>query len=646
LRENFDRFNFAIHKEKEMADFRRWILAFAALVLVVGSVVPASAQTNGPQVTCSVNTTVTPTLRHEGLTELIGDILLVCTGTPGSAPITTGTVPQADISVTIGGYALSTSTAGTSGGLDALLLVDDPSPANQTVCPTPTNGLLCPVAADGGATYNQPGRYNVFQGISTPAPAVNSITFLGVPVDPPASGVLTYRITNIRIQPFLVGQAAAGVLNPVYAFVSTSSSTSITIPPTQAPVVGYVSPGLIFSSSGTNPSLLQCLSYPSTTVGTLTFAEGFPNAFKNKNAIGCAAATTTTVDDLTGCQTQPGAVYYSESGLQVSVPGGTTGLASTATELQAVITGIPAGVELWVDASNTDAQGISATIISPTPIATNGNMVEVLGTGGGSVTVVWGIAPGPGSTPTGSNPAAYPASLVFNVYTSFTGAPGSPTGSPTPNVTATVQGGFYPQVAAWANGGPVPEFGTGLVPSPATSLFTVSLCQTVLLFPYYTDAADVTGNPSFDTGFAISNTSMDSLPVGASPQTGTCAVTFYGTTTPVTTPSTGGLATNFGTGGVFTSPTAIAPGSTWAFDLTMIDSTYPSATFTGTSGYAIAVCNFQYAHGYTFVSDFGLRNFAAAYLALVIPDAPRSPNPFLCASFSGCFGQPGEQLVH
>ena len=43
LKENFDRFNFAIHKEKEMVNFRRWITAIAVLALFTGL---ASAQVN------------------------------------------------------------------------------------------------------------------------------------------------------------------------------------------------------------------------------------------------------------------------------------------------------------------------------------------------------------------------------------------------------------------------------------------------------------------------------------------------------------------------------------------------------------------------------------------------------------------------
>jgi hypothetical protein len=64
------------------------------------------------------------------------------------------------------------------------------------------------------------------------------------------------------------------------------------------------------------------------------------------------------------------------------------------------------------------------------------------------------------------------------------------------------------------------------------------------------------------------------------------------------------------------------------------------------TGYVIAVCNFQYAHGFAFVSDLGARNLAMGYLALIIPDPPRSASPFECAAGSGIVGcvASGEQL--
>jgi hypothetical protein len=44
------------------------------------------------------------------------------------------------------------------------------------------------------------------------------------------------------------------------------------------------------------------------------------------------------------------------------------------------------------------------------------------------------------------------------------------------------------------------------------------------------------------------------------------------------------------------------------------------------TGYMIAVCNFQLAHGFAFVSDIGARNLAMGYLALILPDGTGSRN--------------------
>ena len=53
-------------------------------------------------------------------------------------------------------------------------------------------------------------------------------------------------------------------------------------------------------------------------------------------------------------------------------------------------------------------------------------------------------------------------------------------------------------------------------------------------------------------------------------------------------------------------------------------------------GYMIAVCNFQYAHGFAFISDVGARNLAMGYLALSYPilaPVPVWPRPALASAF-------------
>src|SRR5262249_43547826 len=110
-----------------------------------------------------------------------------------------------------------------------------------------------------------------------------------------------------------------------------------------------------------------------------------------------------------------------------------------------------------------------------------------------------------------------------------------------------------------------------------------------------------------------------------SPQSGTCTLNWFGDSAPAanTTP-----VVNSGT-------------------------TYTSTALTlapGFQGYMIAVCRFQYAHGFAFVTKVGAVDLAMGYLALIIPDSPRSAFPFPCANngsstpaIAGCIAS-GEQL--
>ena len=79
-----------------MADFRKWFLAFAVLALLSSFAVPASAQIV-PALQCVANAGVPPTVRAEGLSELVGDLVLNCTG--GVPTLATSVVPQANVTI-------------------------------------------------------------------------------------------------------------------------------------------------------------------------------------------------------------------------------------------------------------------------------------------------------------------------------------------------------------------------------------------------------------------------------------------------------------------------------------------------------------------------------------------------------------------
>src|SRR5262249_16087427 len=83
---------FAIHKEKEMVDFRRLAIAMSLLAVLAGF---ASAQVN--PLTCQTNVAVKPTLRSEGFTEQTGDVTLICTG--GASQGIGSVLPQVNIAL-------------------------------------------------------------------------------------------------------------------------------------------------------------------------------------------------------------------------------------------------------------------------------------------------------------------------------------------------------------------------------------------------------------------------------------------------------------------------------------------------------------------------------------------------------------------
>ena len=80
-----------------MADFRKWLLAFAVVALLLGMGSSANAQTQNAAFACTANAGVPPIVRAEGIAELVGDLILNCTGgtfTPGGLPI-----PQSNVQI-------------------------------------------------------------------------------------------------------------------------------------------------------------------------------------------------------------------------------------------------------------------------------------------------------------------------------------------------------------------------------------------------------------------------------------------------------------------------------------------------------------------------------------------------------------------
>jgi hypothetical protein len=122
-----------IHKEKEMADFRKLFYALAVVALL--SCFTGSAVAQG--LLCTSLTGTNQYVRVEGWAELTGDIVLTCTGTGAStAPGTQ--IAYANITVTIPGTVITSKvisgTAENTPLSEATLIMDDlKDPSTQTV---------------------------------------------------------------------------------------------------------------------------------------------------------------------------------------------------------------------------------------------------------------------------------------------------------------------------------------------------------------------------------------------------------------------------------------------------------------------------------------------------------------------------------
>jgi hypothetical protein len=579
-------------------------LGFRTAAVTTGSEVAALASAlqvvsggaSGQPFTCNANAGVPPLVRAEGLTELVGDILIVCTGG------VQGQQQTANIQLFLNAYITSRLIGSTE--TEALLIVDE-------------------LGALPGSTGATPAVYR-----GQRAALENAIVWPGVVITAPGNGQRILRITNVRANASQIGVAATLIPNQITAFLSASPSQSLPINNPQQ-TVAFVQTGLVFdvrncasTTTLTNTTLAQCIGVNNSgnrnlltgTTGDMQFAvrfqEGFQTAFKPQ----ILANQIPSV---------PGTVYSSESGFvrnTAELPYAIGG-ADHGTRLVARFQNVPAGVRLFVTTgpSHGSASGVSAVLVQTGPNGEGGGLPQsqtpfavastvtlncAAATGGGqpgaeipvvngTATAVWEI--------TAANPALL-ESAAFGVAAAYT--PDLQNRAPAVG-QITVGGDSGPFYAAESAGRasatlPVPRFSDQ--PAVANAL-SIESCITNLLFPF------VTNQQGFDTGIAIANTSRD---VFGNPnrrqQSGVCTVNYFGQT------AGGGAAP-----AAQRTNTPVASGNTLTFILSS-GGNYGFAGTPGFQGYIFAQCEFQYAHGFAFITDgpVGAARVAEGYLALVV----------------------------
>jgi len=722
-----------------MADFRRCLYALALVALLAGFTVSASAQA----FQCTNSTGVPPLVRAEGYAELMGDLVLDCTGGIPTPP--NQSVPQVSIAVNLDVNVTAQTTAVLSQVefLESLLMIDEPnSPSNPTRPILNCGQTLAPEQAQAGAgvcgiigggsngaanTYSGlSGHPNVFQGRSFRliTGQFNQVVFAGIPIDPPGTQCPNpvngqchriIRITNIRGDATAKSVVVANVTQTVTADLIINPSSGLPVDNPEHAVarvqLGLIGPAL----NAAKIDFIQCNSLAGQNQNLVyTFQEGFNEAFKPQSLTqvllnGAAkpsyaySGTPNTTQGVLNNQNVPGAVYDTESGFTNALgpaagdvptnaltggpPSGgagngnpftntggsatnvaAAGIASQGTRLYIGFSSIPAGSSVSAPNCVNLVNVISpanAPIITGIAVLINGSSATGFGGQPASLTnclttnttvagVVGGIA-APGFAVYEvffSNPAALEKASVL---LAVSGLPNLPSNLPAPGVTAQIQGSFAPfyqpldnvrrtafeagteNTVVIPNTLAIPRF---LQIAPAVPFFQINRCSCNLLFPFVTNLPGSGGN--FDTGIAIVNASLD--PGNTAPgffgykgsaQSGPVRLWFYSrNATPPAEPNflgqTNTQCTNATTPGSCTGTlTSVNPGGYLVYSVASGGSIPggPAGQVllpaTGFTGYVIAQANFQYCHGFAYISKQGAgfndpTNTSMGYLGLVL----------------------------
>jgi|SwirhisoilCB3_FD_contig_51_2838696_length_1894_multi_3_in_0_out_0_1 hypothetical protein len=458
----------------------------------------------------------------------------------------------------------------------------------------PVTGKSVPVVAP--STVNSDVVLNV-GGASyygTVGTSSNVVVFNGVTLPATAGGTAdTIVIQNVRVN-------AVGAGNPSV---------------TESVLIQYPNPAAISGSSNVSGGpavavgyILQSLSYTVTPSGGAAVIPNFTACGGGTSLFNFATnPVTKTVNSsffLNIKELTAGAFRTQAQENGSFIPGvnpNNVGLASQATIIGVTIANLP-----------TLSTG-QVTVYLPQTVTVNGTTLAL---NGSPTTVSSPISlPYVGYTPVaGTVTAQYivtvgaPTTSTFpiDVFISF----GANT-APVQTTPISISAAYAPAQTITGPTTLIPTFGPNTV--TPTNVETITACSTTLVFPY------LTNQTGFETGLAIANTTTDNLkasttvPAGtsvATPTPGTCTMNFYGNSAQPaakTFPPTGSL-------GAF-SATVSGQAPVYADTLTDL---IGASNFTG---YAIALCNFQDAHGFAFITDLS-GNFSGTmgYLAVVVPN--------------------------
>jgi len=580
-----------------MADFRKLLVALIAGALLFGSV--ASALDYG----CSARAVPTM-IRAESIDDFVGDIVIDCSGDLNSSQLANGITVniRAQLNTTITSRLLTTRTNTIPGSVtEGTLILDN---ANGTAADLNGSPIGYDSISGNVLTPFLDGSQNVYQAIKVPG-SDTEIEWQGVVlVGPGSNPIHTIRLTNIRAR--AAGIIPAGGIVSGTVIITTPSSVAIF---NNKMDLAYVRPGLMITYPGV-VSFNNCDFLPLgnfTENNQVVLAEGFGTAFKPR------------LNNLAGATPHyvPGGDYFDESGYQPDtltlgslVARTSIGRATTGTQFAVIVSNIPAGVDVHGDTPASTTNGLQVERVSST-----------FSSSGTVLTLIYEVM---GYDEPGS------AQFLQDLVTIEVDAE---VGPPTAIGTMTVHARFNPlaissTLVAVVDSSPDNDNNPRFVdadPNTIPDFLTIGQnCKTLLLFPY------LTGQLGYESGIAITNTSVDPIVDRQTvAQAGACILNFYGQQAAAKLPLTAAMATQTSVtipaGGQMTliASGGLASGTVYARDGSQVaacatSTSNPCTGIPAFQGYMIATCNFQYAHGFAFVTDTR-SDRTQGYLALVIP---------------------------
>jgi hypothetical protein len=597
----------------------KWFTVIA--VVLLAAALACAQQTN--TIVCTTSAQV-PNIRQYGLTEYIGEVDLACNNT-----YTTSVTAEFALSVN------TTVTNATDGGtVPNIMTMAGLAVQNMNLATVQTvRGILWRP----GPTFASP------YGSDT-----NALRFPGVIL--PASTTSTLRIFNVRVAALAVdgsftgtqilGQVTVNTVNPSGFAVSFGAQGTGTLTvATVRPAVQFEVTDLcgIAANAPNSIAFQQCVSQQRGRQGNsygVKFTELQQTTFKNL----LEEEGATMTDGVTEVSDTEAAGYVSNGTqlmVQFTVPAALQGK-----------------IHIWVSRYQTAS---STGTVQAALVGATSSSGEISGCSGGARRNGW-VELDDTSPVAAWEITADASGLIEDVTFGWTisyDAADLPSGT---NYDPIVISGALGPVdshytAVTLETAPVVRFWPGWTNSPVP--INIDHCVTNLLFPYVTNVV------GFETGIAIANTSADTagvdanenpIPFDTTHQAGVCHLYLFGSagaagiasagTTPIT-PIAATTSTQIQAGQIFADTLSNTFGLGGATPITL-------------SGYVIARCEFQFAHGYAY-----LVNPAGApqgYLALIIPDRnlldPQlgTPRPIRRASpFVGGFlfggDMTGEQLA-